>query len=114
MAGDMKSVLAARLKDARRQAKLSQEELAEKVGRSVDGISNIERGINLPSLDTLIDICRALSISASALVEEIQSPNALPERQELAWRLGSLCHDLPEEDLPLAIDLIAAVRRRSG
>lgn len=110
----MKSALAARLRDARRQAKLSQEELAEKVGRSVDGISNIERGINLPSLDTLIDICGALSISAAVLVEELQSPAKSPERQELEWRLRSLCHDLPETDLPLAIDLIAAVRRQSS
>lgn len=110
----MKSALAARLRDARRQAKLSQEELAEKVGRSVDGISNIERGINLPSLDTLIDICRALSISAAVLIEELQSPATSPERQELEWRLRCLCHDLPERDLPLAIDLIAAVRRQSN
>lgn len=112
MAGDMKSALAVRLRDARRQARLSQEELAEKVSRSVDGISNIERGINLPSLDTLIDICRALSISAAVLVEELQSPAKSPERQELEWRLRSLCHDLPDRDLPLAIDLIAAVRRQ--
>ena len=113
MAGDIKSALAARLRDARRQAKLSQEELAEKVGRSVDGISNIERGINLPSLDALIDICRALSISAAAVVEELQSPAKSQERQELEWRLRSLCHELPEQDLLLAIDLVAAVRRRS-
>ncbi len=112
MAGDMKSALAARLRDARRQAKLSQEELAEKVGRSVEGISNIERGINVPALDTLIDICRALSISAAVLIEELQSPAKSEERQDLERRLRSLCHDLPERDLPLAIDLIAAVRRR--
>lgn len=114
MAGDMKSALAVRLKDARRKAKLSQEELAEKVGRSVDGISNIERGINLPSLDTLIDICGALSISAAVLVEELQSPAKPSERQELEWRLRSLCHNLPERDLSLAIDLIAAVRRQGS
>lgn len=109
----MKPALAARLRDARRQAKLSQEELAEKVGRSVDGISNIERGLNLPSLDTLIDICRALSISAAALVEELQSPARPVERQQLEGRLRNLCHELPEHDLRLAIDLISAVRRQS-
>lgn len=108
----MKSALAVRLRDARRQAKLSQEELAAKVGRSVDGISNIERGINLPSLDTLIDLCCALSISAATLVEELQSPEKPSERQKLEWRLRSLCHDLPKRDLLLAIDLIEAVRRQ--
>lgn len=112
MADDIKSALAVRLREARRQSKLSQEQLADKVGRSVDGISNIERGVNLPSLDILIDICRALSISAAELVEELQSPAVSPERQELEWRLRSLCHNLPERDLPLVIDLIAAVRRQ--
>jgi transcriptional regulator with XRE-family HTH domain len=114
MAGDMKSVLAMRLKEARRAARLSQEELAEKVGRSVDGISNIERGLNLPSLDTLVEICRALSISAGALVEELQTTDAPSARQEKAFELRSLCDGLQTEELSLAVDLIKAVRRRSA
>jgi DNA-binding XRE family transcriptional regulator len=37
----------------RRRAKLSQEALAEKIGRASESISNIERGVQLPNIETL-------------------------------------------------------------
>ena len=49
-----------RVKQLRKQAGLSQEELAERAGISVDFVSLVERGINAPSFETLERLCEAL------------------------------------------------------
>ncbi len=41
----------------RKKKMLTQEELAEQTGLSVGFISQLERGITKPSIDTLSDIC---------------------------------------------------------
>jgi DNA-binding XRE family transcriptional regulator len=50
---DLKRYIAIKLRTIRKDRKLTQEELAALIGRSVDAISNIERGKGLPSLGTL-------------------------------------------------------------
>ena len=47
------------LKAIRKQINLTQEQLAETVGVSVEFISNIERGINAPSFKTLENLSRS-------------------------------------------------------
>ena len=42
-----------RLRQLRRQKDMTQEQLAEAAGISVDRLSNIERGVNAPSFETL-------------------------------------------------------------
>jgi transcriptional regulator with XRE-family HTH domain len=48
-----------RLQAARRQRGLTQEELAFKINKTAESISNIERGIQLPSIETLARLSRA-------------------------------------------------------
>ena len=42
-----------RLRQLRRQKDLTQEQLAEAAGISMDMLNNIERGVNAPSFETL-------------------------------------------------------------
>jgi len=63
----LKAKFGKRLRQIRRQMDLTQEQLAEKVGLSVEFISNIERGINSPSFKTLENLERALGISVSEM-----------------------------------------------
>jgi len=49
-----------RLRQLRRQKDLTQEQLAEAVGISVEFLSNIERGINAPSFETLEKLATVL------------------------------------------------------
>lgn len=51
------------LKQARINAKLSQCVLAERINLSEKHISNIERGLNLPSLDTFFKLCVELKLT---------------------------------------------------
>ena len=62
MDSNLKVYLASQLRSCRRQAGLTQAELAEKVRRTDEAISNIERGKSIPSLETLVAISTALSL----------------------------------------------------
>ena len=52
-----------RIQQSREQAGLTQEELAERIDRSTQFISTIERGLAGPSLETVIHLCEVLGTS---------------------------------------------------
>ena len=66
MAG-LKEKFGKRLRFIRRQRDLTQEQLAEHVGLSVEFISNIERGINSPSFNSLEKLEKALNMPISEM-----------------------------------------------
>jgi len=57
---DLRSQFGTRIKGLRLAGKFTQEQLAEKVGISVDFLSLIERGLNAPSFDNIESLARAL------------------------------------------------------
>jgi len=80
-ATDVDRRLGRRVKELREQRGLSQERLAEAVGRSVDTISNLERGASSTRLKTVADIAHALGVEISVLFwPDSGSPPELPER----------------------------------
>ena len=56
-----------RLRHLRRQKDLTQEQLAEAAGISVDMLSNIERGVNAPSFETLVKLAEVLGVEVETL-----------------------------------------------
>lgn len=63
--GNLRTLFGKRLRQIRRYQDLTQEQLAEEVGVSVEFISNIERGINAPSFETLEKISLVLDLPVS-------------------------------------------------
>ena len=59
--------LGRRIAELRRARKLTQEQLAEAVGRSVEFISLVERGVNAPSVAGLADFARVLKVEVRDL-----------------------------------------------
>ncbi len=59
--------LGKRIKRFRKDKKISQEELADKVGLHYTTISRIERGISNPPVQTVNKIAKALKIEMSEL-----------------------------------------------
>jgi transcriptional regulator with XRE-family HTH domain len=59
--------LGRRIAELRRARKLTQEQLAEAVGRSVEFISLVERGVNAPSVAGLADFARVLRVEVREL-----------------------------------------------
>lgn len=48
---------------------MTQEELAEKIDKTVETVSNIERDVKLPGLATFEEIRKALQVSLSKLLD---------------------------------------------
>jgi transcriptional regulator with XRE-family HTH domain len=59
--------LGQRIANLRRARKLTQEQLAEAVGRSVEFISLVERGINAPTIAGLEEFARVLKVEVKEL-----------------------------------------------
>ena len=57
-----------RIAKIRHEKKLTQENLAEKAGITNNYLSNIERNRSIPSLETLMSICTALSVTPNEIL----------------------------------------------
>ena len=56
------------LRELRKEAKLSQEQLSFEAGIERNFVSLIERGINQPSIRVIFKLASALNITASAMI----------------------------------------------
>ena len=67
MTKKLRTLFGANLKATRRSRDITQAELAEKIDKSVNLVSQIERGTNAPSFDTIVLICNELNIAPELL-----------------------------------------------
>ena len=58
-----------RIRNFREARKMTQKQLARLIGVTNSRVSNWEQGLNRPDVDLLADICRALSVSPSELLD---------------------------------------------
>lgn len=58
-----------RIKNERKIRGLTQEKLEEKIDVCVSYVGLIERGKRIPSLETMVKICRELGVSIDRVVE---------------------------------------------
>lgn len=65
--------LGARVRARREALGLSQAELAEKVDISANYVSVLERGVKLPTLDTLVILAKGLGVPVSELLGETRA-----------------------------------------
>ena len=61
-------ILAQNIKIERVKGNITQQELANRAGLSRDTISQIERGIANPTLETIISIAKALNVDLNTLL----------------------------------------------
>jgi transcriptional regulator with XRE-family HTH domain len=67
--GNLKIQFGKRLQALRREAGVTQEQLANETGLTVESISNMERGIFGPKFDNLEKIAKTLKVPVKALFE---------------------------------------------
>ena|SRR5512134_1382979 len=105
-----------RIKLARRRRGLSQEELAERVDRSTEAISSIERGRTLPNFVTLERLARALGVSVREFFDiGPESARDNPWRSRMIVDLVDAANSLNDGDLELALEQVQALaRKRAG
>ena len=58
-----------RIKEARKHRKMTQKQLADKIGVTGSRVSDWEQGIHRPGVDILANICTALNVSPSELLD---------------------------------------------
>lgn len=112
MSNELKSVVGSRVKAARRAAGLTQAVLAEQIDRTVEAVSNIERGRSLPPLDLLEKIAGLTGCPLASLVEVPADDRGLSERAGLEMQLMMLGRGLTIEQLRIAVRQIEALADR--
>lgn len=73
MSVSLKRFIGARVQAARKRARLSQEAVAASVGRTPESISNIERGKQLPNIETLSELAHVLKVPLSEFFEGLDA-----------------------------------------
>ncbi|MDC3956886.1 helix-turn-helix transcriptional regulator [Polyangium jinanense] len=94
--------LGARLRARREALGLSQAELAEKVDISANYVGVLERGLKLPTLDTLVALAKALDVPVADLLGE---PRADPWLEEVV----TVAATMPKQLRPVALAVLRAM-----
>lgn len=74
----------------RKERSMTQEQLAEITNIASNSISRIERGLLVPALPTLIDICNALETGADSILSAYIAEDTPIRWTPLAEKLGGL------------------------
>lgn len=86
---DLKAI-GIRIKAAREERNLTQEQLAEMVGLSAAHISVIERGVKAPKLETFIEIANALNVTSDSLLLDVLNNSLQITATELSEQIKRL------------------------
>ncbi len=113
MTDSLRQIIGGQVRTARTAKRWTQTELASRIDRSVEAISNIERGISLPTIETLeriasttgTDIVRFFTLS------ELSDPTYSRARAARMKRLKEACDDLNDRDLAIAVEQVEAFVR---
>ena len=109
MTDDLKRIVGLKIRAERLARGMTQEQLSEHIERTVETVSNLERGKAWPGLETLLQICDVLRVSLAELFEN--EGNALPSRRrvELLARMKFLLNNLTDNDLEIAVRQVEAL-----
>ncbi|WP_298956012.1 helix-turn-helix transcriptional regulator [uncultured Methylobacterium sp.] len=107
----MNYVIGSRVRRAREAAGLTQEAMAGLTDRSKEAISNIERGVNLPTIDTLQRICDSTNVPISFMFEQV-GPS--PEHSDLKAKIDTLITRLDTNEMRMMIDMLELYLNRKS
>ena len=104
----MKYEIGNRIRKYREDRKLSQKELAELIGVSNSRVSNWEQGINRPDANILAEICRALQVSPSELLDVHLIDEEITEQERTVLRAYRT-----KPELQQAVNILLGVEKSS-
>ena len=110
MRTELGQIVGLRVKRAREASGLTQSQLAERIDRTKEAVSNIERGVSLPGLDTLQMICDVTGIPLTAVVEAIGDNEATQDQRA---QLNALFGRLSDHDQRLLVAIARAMLERA-
>ena len=99
------------IRTARKNKNLTIEMLSELIGISPSFLGTLERGESSLSVDTLISVCKTLSVSADSIIIDrnlTQTPSIANKKDVIA----TLLNKATDEELSFVIDYIKFYRDR--
>jgi len=112
MSIDLKQVIGERVKAARNFHGLSQSELAEKIDRTKETISNIERARSAPTIETLERLSNILAVPMMEFFEGYEQLNSNIKRMKLEMEIRESLKGLSVNELKIAKNQILALMYR--
>ena len=97
-----------RIREYREKAHITQEQLAEAVGMTPTSVSNIERGVNYPTMDNFIRIANTIGTSADLLLADVIEASSEAKTSELSEKLKKLPPDKRRSIMSVVEALIKA------
>ena len=91
--------IGSRVKQAREQANMTQERLAERIECSPQFVSDMERGVVGISLSTLRNLCLALGVSSDSILFGTETETSLDA-------LADRCRVLTKEQFAILVEII--------
>lgn len=115
MATEIGKQVGKRIKELREARGLTQAQLAGLLGKSVETISNFERGKVITSLLTLEQLASHFGVAVRYFFADFPAPQPHGLQSETAIKVRNAADLLPEEDLEIIAGLIDVLeaRRRS-
>lgn len=111
MTMDLKQQIGLRVKAARLKRGLTQEQLAERIDKTAESVSNIERGHVLTTIDTLHRIARELAEPLGFFFEGMgEGRDVARNRLELEHKLRALAEELSNDELRLVVAVTETIR----
>lgn len=101
-----------RIQALRKHRGLTQPQLAELIGRSVDAVSNLERGISAPNFETLERLSDKLNVPVKDFFDFKNDPDD-PRRVANISKLLDFARQLDDAHLDIAVDQIGALAAKS-
>lgn len=106
----LREAVGRQIRKFRKDARLTQRQLAEKLGRQTETISAIERGLNMPSEDTLIGLSQVFSIPVYSLFQGFDTSDQDQKRQMIITEIINQCQTLTLDELNLTKRQVQAIR----
>ena len=100
------------IRSYRKKRKWRQEDLAEKVDLSVNYISLLERGENIPALDTFIDIVNVLGVTSDMVLTDVLDAGYQIKSTQLADRIAQLSPDDRRDILAVVDTMVRNAEKR--
>lgn len=106
-------LIGARIKAFREARGMTQLQLAQILRKSVETISNFERGKVVTSILTLSEVARALEVPLADFFEGINAPAGVTDTlSDSARQVINGLKVLPEEDVALLAGIVGVMERR--
>ncbi len=105
---DAKRLMGARIKSLRRGRGRTQEQVAERAGLSVNYLSRIERGLENPTLETLLSLGEALKVEP---VDLFTFEHEEPDPSRLRQLLARLVTEAKDDQLSYAVKILRSLLR---